>query len=288
MPMGPPIPDFIDRVNFIVRYFWDGCEAPFRLFVEFAGPPAGQAVALLIGLSWDDIAKGFFRPAGLRSKRHGRKGYKGGKRGWELPDPNDEIARRIPGQREFAGRPWGSPTFWAFEISDVADRVAFNLAIVDVVSDVTYQALLGIIEADQSNCPWMARGKSHVGHLTHLTSGGHWQNTGIPIIDYEYRLEMVEHGCELPGSAMYMVAMNMMCWQDWHIPSTTKIGLLSVNTGEIVGESPEITLGQDEAGGISCSAMMRGPDIVQWMIFNEGWHVQSSETNAIVLQAGKE
>lgn len=264
--MHPPaIPGFLDRVNFIVNYWWQGCEAPFKLFVQFAGPPAGQAIALLIGLDMGDIVKEFFRPAGLRSHRHGRKGAR--KRAFppELPDPNEEIGKRLPGQKEFAGRPYGSPTFFVFEVTDVADRVAFNLAIVDIVTETVYAGLLGIVSVNQSKCPWMIRmQRHHEGGA--LLRADDWISHEMSWLDYESPgLGSSTFGSPTPGGGTFLAAMEVHGVNNWVEPYSLEIGLFDVVKQETYGVSALAYAEPGESFSLTCSGILANPGNLIWM-----------------------
>lgn len=265
MAFGPPVPGFIDRVNFITSFFWQGCEAPFRLFCQFAQEPAGQAVAMLIGLDAGDIVKEFFRPAGLRSHRHGRKGPRGKKGLPELPDPNDAVAKRIPGQEAIAGRRWGSPTFYVFEFSDQLDRVAFNVAIIDVVTDTTYKGLLGILSVDPSNCPWVARGASHNENHPLLTGSNKWDALLMPIIDFEHGLTMTSYSANMTGSGRYLVTVEATILYPWGTWADVAIGIRDGFGGDILAESGSVRLEHGDTVTLNVAASVSGSIQPQWV-----------------------
>lgn len=184
MPIKPPAPNTFTKLNFIVGYFWQKCDVPWRLYVQFAQAPTNEAVLLLIGLDFKDMVKEFFRPAGLRSGRHGRKGNKSGKRNVGLLDPSQMFAEKVPGYEEYRGRPFGSPTFWMYEITDVIDRVAWSLACVDALTDIGYGTLLGIIQDDPQNCPLIGRMFRVDFDQTILSTQGGW--AGFPVSQLEW------------------------------------------------------------------------------------------------------
>lgn len=281
------IPPWINKVNFIANYFWQGCEAPFELFVEFAGPPAGRAVALIIDLGMEDIVKSFFRPAGLRSHRHGRKGPAGRKKIPDLPDPNDEVAKMLPYRKEVAGRPFGSPTRWAFEISDVADRVAFNIAIVDVVSDTIYQALLGIIEVGESGCWWMRRGKATDAWGINIGLRDQWLALDVPTAVYEKGVEMLYAGA-VPGiGGRFLVTLDADMYQGGPWTSTSQIGIFNATTNEFLDQSDEFVLEPGQSHRASLSANVPGGTVVTWLIRNKGEHLWTRSATAQLLQFGR-
>lgn len=282
--MSTLVPPWINKINFIANYFWQGCEAPFQLFVDFAGPPAGRAVALIIGLSMDDIVKEFFRPAGLRSHRHGRKGPPGRRRAPELPDPNNEVAKMLPFQGEVAGRPFGSPTRWVFEGWDVMDRVAFNVAIVDVVSDTVYQGLLGIIEVGESGCWWMRRGKAHSEWLINIGLRDTWIALDNPNVVYEKGVEMHYAGATpMPGGS-FLVAVDASFQQNGPGTSTSQLRIVDTNRNKVIATSDEFTLEPGAGSSHSMSANVPGGTTIVTEIRNKGEHVYTREITTNVIQ----
>ena len=285
--LGPPIPGFLDRLNFITAFFWQGCEAPFTLFCQFAKEPAGQAVAMIIGLDAGDIVKEFFRPAGLRSHRHGRKGPRGKKGPPELPDPNEEIGKRIPGREAIAGRKWGSPTFYAFEFSDQLDRVAFNVAIIDVVTDTVYEGLLGILSVDPSNCPWVARGMSHNVNHPLLTGSNKWDALLLPIIDYEHGLTMTSYSANTTGSGSYLVTLEATILYPWGTWADVAIGIRDGFAGENLTESGSVRLEHGDVTTLSVACSVTGSIQPQWVCDIAHDQVFMIEGRATVLQVSQ-
>jgi hypothetical protein len=273
MSFQVPVPNWINRVNFVTAFFMQGCDAPFQLFVQFAGPPAGRAVALIAEFSWDDIVKEFWRPAGLRSARHGRKGVRGKKGAPELPDPNNEVAKRIPGQREFAGRPFGSPTFYVFEISDVADRLSYNFAVIDVITETMYEGLLGILSTDRENCPLIGRTRrSWKDRMPIGQGGGGWMNFDIDHVEYAHRIDSSDFGAWWYGEAQALVSLQIYLRRNWPGPTTVQVGLrFDIN------EEPEaiatVTLNDEgDDAHLTCDFSTTKSNGVQWVIKNSnGW-----------------
>lgn len=265
MTLRPPVPeDIVARVNFITAYWWQGCEAPFTLFCQFAGPPAGRAVAILLGLDAGDIVKEFFRPAGLRSHRHGRKGPRGKKNPLDIPDPNAEIGKRLPGQKEFAGRPFGSPTFYAFAIDDISERVAINLAIVDVVSDTVYQGLLGILSLDKKACPWMARvsrGNETGPLLKTLEFTAH---SNPELIFQVGECASNEYGVSFYNAGRVLATYQCHFTNQWIAPCQAQIGLVEWGGRGVFARSAEVTVEPGESISLECSGTIYKPIGVGW------------------------
>src|SRR3546814_4056708 len=66
-------PSWIEKVNFIVNFIINSCSYPIVVYVETAKPAVGNLVLSLLAFGMDDIIRGYFKPKGLQSGRHGRK-----------------------------------------------------------------------------------------------------------------------------------------------------------------------------------------------------------------------
>lgn len=86
-------PSFGDKVNGIVRFIEDPCVAPWKVYIELAREPAKGALLAWFTFGFDDIMRGYFRPKGVRGRRHGRGKGKGGARAGRL----GRSLARIPG-----------------------------------------------------------------------------------------------------------------------------------------------------------------------------------------------
>lgn len=76
----PRPPGIIERANYIVRTFNNPCNAPWAVYVETAIPAFLEVWIALVCFDILDVIRFIFRPAGLRSGRHLRRGKKGSKR----------------------------------------------------------------------------------------------------------------------------------------------------------------------------------------------------------------
>lgn len=108
-------PTFVEKVNQIVRFIEDPCEAPWIVYLELAREPAKQALLTWVTFGLNDVMRGYFRPKGVRGRRHGRGRGKGGARAGFLArglrripgigdDVGDFIGKRLPGAKELKQR----------------------------------------------------------------------------------------------------------------------------------------------------------------------------------------
>lgn len=134
-----------------------GCEAPWGAYAEFAVPQSKEILMVFSALSVRDIVKEFFRPRGLRSKRHGRKGRKSRGRAGGIPDPNEMWGKRLVENTDFNRRKYGTPTRIFYAVDDVIDRVTWTLTLVEMSTDLIYESLLGVMEHNGGNCDTLRR-----------------------------------------------------------------------------------------------------------------------------------
>lgn len=134
----PKPPDFLTKVNFIIDYFANPCDAPLIVYAETFLPAIGNTILTLLDFGFDDIVRGALRPRGLRSAPHGRIGAKAGRRGVEIPEVGELIGKQIPGAEIAKGRVItdGAKKLWILD--GLAQRALYNLMLVDVTVDFFY------------------------------------------------------------------------------------------------------------------------------------------------------
>lgn len=153
MPQPPRI-DILDKVHFITSYFWQGCDAPFSLLVEFSQEPRKDLWLMLFSIDLGDILKSWLRPGGARSRKSARHGKKHPFRNATL-----DINELMGGRARAAYGPYpglalpGAKAL--FRITDQIDRINWTAAVVEGVTDVGFETLWGMISAHPELCPQM-------------------------------------------------------------------------------------------------------------------------------------
>ena len=139
-------PGIIDKINFVIDVLSNTCANNPFFYLETAIAPAGNLILNFLSFGLDDVIRGFFRPKGLRSSRHGRKGRRDGRRTPGIPEIGEEVAKLLPGREEARGRAvtdgvkklWLLDTklqaglFWWFVFDQIADFLyewATNIAL---------------------------------------------------------------------------------------------------------------------------------------------------------------
>lgn len=133
------------RLNTVIDFFEWSCEGNLIMYVETLLPALGEFVLGLIDFDWDDVARGFMRPAGPASRKTLVFDPRKSKWRWEIPELGEEIGKRIPGAKFFkSSRVWGATrVLWV--IDGVIQRALYWYMIVDLVSDFFYNWSSGIL-----------------------------------------------------------------------------------------------------------------------------------------------
>lgn len=157
--MPRPQPGLIDKVNYIVRFIEDPCDAPWVVYLETAIPPAGRLLLSWFSFGLDDLIRGYFRPKGLRSGRHGRGGRRGGKPRTRLgrfiaripglgDDVGNFIGKRLPGAKAARGRQVSDGVKHLWIIDNRLQQLLLWWLIVDLVTTFLYEWASALQESE--------------------------------------------------------------------------------------------------------------------------------------------
>lgn len=155
MPKPPDLGAF-DDIKFITNYMLAGCEPPFWLFVEFSQEPAKDLGLILLVPEVEDIAQAIFDPHGGRRRKPARHGRKRRRR-LGFPSADDIIGQRLRGRLN-PGNVLNIGLFRrAFPILNIVEGFNFSAAVIEGVTDIGYEALWGILQADTQHCKEFSR-----------------------------------------------------------------------------------------------------------------------------------
>lgn len=144
--------DGIDKFNFVVNYFMQGCTPPFWLFIETAQEPAFDLLLLLLEPDMQDIVQAMFEPGGSRKRRSGRHGRKSGRK-IGFPDTSDIVGAQIRARVNPHDALRFGPVKFLFKMNNVYEGVAFSAAVLDGVIDVGFEGILGVMTLRPDLCP---------------------------------------------------------------------------------------------------------------------------------------
>lgn len=155
----PRPPGLIDKVNFIIDFIQDPCEAPWQVYVETALPALGDLILVWFDFGLDDVIRGYFRPAGLRSFGHwrGRKRLPKNRRKPSLvrslkelleDDLGNIIGKHLPGANIVKARKVSSLERTLWIIDTQIQRVLFYWMVIDVTTDFFYSWTSTLIKTE--------------------------------------------------------------------------------------------------------------------------------------------
>lgn len=132
-------PGYLDKIQSVVNFFEEPCSAPWVVYIELAKEPAGNVILALLSFGMDDVLRGFFRPKGLRTRRHGRKGRKS-RKGVGIPELGELLGSKLPGAEEVKARQHvraGEKLFWL--VDGVTQRLLWYWMVFDLTVDFFYE-----------------------------------------------------------------------------------------------------------------------------------------------------
>lgn len=147
----PPNPNSFTQINFVVNYALLGCTPPFWVFIECAKEPAKDLFLLLILPDPIDIGQAIFEPEKGRKRKPARHGRKKG-RGVKFPDTSDMIGQRARGVLNPGDAIKYSPVRRLFPIINAVEAVGITTAVLEGLSQVGYDGVLGAFKLDPSDC----------------------------------------------------------------------------------------------------------------------------------------
>lgn len=263
----PPAPDFLTEVAFIVGWALQGCTAPYQLIVEFSKEPAWDVFCVFGAIDVQDVVRGFFRPEGLRTKRHGRKGGRDGKPGkgkGGIPDLSELWAERLVGGNPIQGRPFGNATTYLFNIVDEVDRVNWTMFLIGMAPDAIFKTMYGMLQASKDVCPQMVRlnramSYDYIIHSSGLTA------TSLDNLNFQVGCTSSVTGMATPTEERWYVAIWEMEFTN-PFPGTAdvQIGIYRQGSMDYVAVSGVASIGTGETVRLQCDAFTKTAVGFQW------------------------
>jgi hypothetical protein len=255
LPYGPGLWDAIarwpnsamSRLNTITEFVEFSCGDDWFVYVETLLPAVGNLFIVLLDFGWDDVARGFLRPAGIRSRFKFREGDGDGKKKkkkkgkgkkFEIPELGEEIGKRLPGARAIKGRKVGSLSKWFWRIDGLAQRALWYWLVIDLTIDFFYIWSTGIMKHERcwrsdsgwfqggpGLLSWSANGNAvPAGAPLPHRSGGANPPSGVPLVIPPGRSGYVIFSLGEVGSFLGRLR-DVECWLEWE-------------NGEVASRSP--------------------------------------------------
>lgn len=173
----------IDRVQSVVKFFEDPCQAPWSVYFELALPALGEVVIELLSFGLDDVIRGYFRPKGLY--RRGRTGILARRFGKyaRIPELGEMIGAHIPGADTIKGRKISSGLRHLWLIDGALQRLLFWWMIVDLLTDFLYNWTSAINKTEF--CQGRCSGAVTCPVLPNTVPAGVWVTIGADLANCE-------------------------------------------------------------------------------------------------------
>lgn len=159
-----------DKINYIINFFLDVCDAPFQLYITTLWPALMEALISYYALDMVQIFTRYVKPPGVypqkRGAPHSQGDRKKGKprtwrrywRSFSNFDPNNSVADLIPDTGTQYGRPvtWGVRTLW--QLYDLEQRTMYWIMCYEITEQFFYKWASGV--ANSRYCkeqyrPWV-------------------------------------------------------------------------------------------------------------------------------------
>lgn len=284
MPLRPP---WLDRLQFIMFYAFNPCDAEASLYLEMAKEPVGNLALLLVEPDLSQIVQNLFTPKGLRSKRHGRKGNKDGKnKKGGFPSVDDIVADRIGEGSELPHRKYGMGQRFFFTGMQVADRITWPMVLIDEVTNTAFDTFSGVMLEKKEQCDQIARMyRKGGGYIVQELSG--WAALAAGPLDYIVGMNSsFDNNCFVfDGVFSVTVAIT------WSNPtfSDKQVQCRIVRPGQEPAVEDETSPRTVQPGGTVqtiSSARCKGPGVIAWERRSLGGTTVIDKVEVMVLQIG--
>jgi len=146
--------------NSMVDMYEFTCDGDWWLYVESLLPAVGDMFLVLLEFGWDDIARGFLRPTGLRARPTFRMARRAARRlKFEIPEIGELIGRNLPGAKIIKGRNVGGFQRFLWKADSLAQQALWYWLLVDIVKDFGYQYISTVYTSRRchfgQNCQWV-------------------------------------------------------------------------------------------------------------------------------------
>lgn len=284
MPITPP--NWLDRVNFVLDYIFNPCDNPAVLYYETAKPALFKSILTYLSWGMDDVVRGFFRPKGLRSARHGRRKRRG-KEKLIWPEIGEIIGGNLPGAEKVQGRHVtdGVKNLWI--IDGWVQRLAYKILIIDLITEFAYEWTSGLMIAGAQNCANRVaalRGPDGFGSALPLR----FTPTNMTNLAYAHGVHPLEYSCDLgPGNWFVAFGGNVqLAWIDQTARSTCSCAVIVNNDfgGDNNIWSSEVVCDPGEGAQILAAGFVQGPAKIAWYFVKSGGNWENGTAHLFITK----
>ena len=252
-------PGIIDRVNYVVKMWNNPCQASWFLYVETALPAALDAAIAVACFDIGDVLRFVFRPSGLRSGRHSRRGKKG-QHGRKPKGIRARLANKLPAFKTLQQRHvvQGVKNLWI--IDGIGQRLLWWWLVADIASMFAYNWTSALYKTERCQ---MALGP---GSMLRENDGGTYlgiigQNgVGFPNLIYETGSVASASFAGAFGPGTYNAAAGLNVKNTGTIDTEVSLRIVYTGAPPLENEdSDAVTLKIGDSTGLIASSWARGP-----------------------------
>lgn len=259
MTGGKYVPPWLDRIRFIAKMELSGCSIPYGVFAENALPAAKEVTMVLLTFGVGDYVKELFRPKGMRSRRHGRKGSKSRGRRGGIPDPADIAAGRNEAKEFFGDRKYGMGTRVFYAATDVLDRLAWTAFLFEGLGDIVYSGMVGALENNPDLCPQIKRLWRRGGYHVEGAPLGNWHVFQTGALQYNVGLSSPAESLLFFGDGTYSITCACKATTFQPDGTSVQMRLIDTNTAEIYDQTELVRVDFQQTADIIVNAQVTGP-----------------------------
>lgn len=262
MPVPPNVDDFA-KVNFVANYFLHGCTPPMHLFVQTAREPAFELGLMFLVPDLTDIGQAVFDPKKGRRRSPGRHGRKK-RRFPAFPDPSEMVGQKASGVLNPHNALNFGPINKVFRIWNAYEAVAITAAVLEGITDIGYQGLLGVLTIDPNHCQAFGRLVKHTEIFQ--TEGGvgpYFQPVQLEVLDTVTGFNQTQWGCSSPFGG-FNVHFRIVVRNGRSDITWTGRAALVTGSNEVRGLSRLVTLYPGEQVTLECSGDFEKLEWANW------------------------
>lgn len=278
LPRRDAIPGtIVERVNFIIRYVANPCDAPFVVYVETMWPAALEAAITAVDFGIADIARCVFRPWALLKTQGGRS------RKRKRPKFIRRLMRLVPVLKIVQDRKIGRNLRWMWIIDTKLQQVLLWFLIIDVVSEFLYRwtsNLYCTADCMMKDAPGAALAWSD-GDV-HLALSG-WTPMVWKVLKYKRGNCNINLGGANLGLAKWQITCGTTCWA--LSGGLLKVSMRMVSPGNpgILDQDGPVEVTTTDPQDLVCSAFIEGDFSVLVQVRSEGGNYRTEDSYFSVI-----